>query len=58
MPSERKQTNVRLSDEGRRLLEAVADMYGIDFTDVIEIALRHYARELHLWTPPSERKTK
>lgn len=51
MPSDRKQTSVRLSDEGLRILEAIAGIYGISNTNVIEIALRKYAEGLGLWKP-------
>ena len=47
--SERRQTNVRLSNEGRDILHRVADAYGITITDVIEIAVRKYAKELGVW---------
>lgn len=45
------QKNLRFSDEAVRLLEAIADMYGISQADVCEIALRKYAQELGLWKP-------
>lgn len=51
-PSSKKQTNIRLSTEGRKLLDSISDMYGISITDVIEIALRKYAQELGLWKGP------
>lgn len=49
MPSNKKQTNVRLSKEGRKLIDTISKMYGISMTDVIEIATREYARELGIW---------
>lgn len=49
MPSDKKQTNVRLSTEGRNLIDNISNMYGISMTDVIEIAVRKYAQELGLW---------
>lgn len=51
--SETIQTNVRLSIAGRNLLEGLAGMLGISHKDVIEIALRRFAREEGLWSPPS-----
>lgn len=43
------QTNVRLSNTGRKLLEQLALAYGISHTDVVEIALREYAKSVGLW---------
>ena len=55
--STRPQTNVRLSKEGRELLYRCADAYGITITDVIEIAVRKYAKEIGVWdVKPSKRR--
>jgi hypothetical protein len=43
------QTNLRLTDEARRLLDAISKMYGIAMADVVEISVRRYAKELGLW---------
>ena len=43
------QTNLRLSDEGRKLLDAIAGMYGLTITNVAEIAIRNLARQVGLW---------
>lgn len=47
------QTNVRLSTQGRQLLESLSDMLGVSHKDVIEIAIRRFAREEGLWSPRS-----
>jgi hypothetical protein len=49
------QTNLRLSDEGRRLLDLISEMYGISMADVVEISVRKYGQELGLWRPPGSR---
>jgi hypothetical protein len=49
------QTNLRLSDEARKLLDLVSEMYGISMADVVEIALRKYAQELGLWRPKHQK---
>jgi hypothetical protein len=51
VPSDRKQTNVRLSDEGRELLEQIANTYSLPFSSVIELAVRKYAEEMGIWSP-------
>lgn len=52
----RPQTNLRLSDEGRRLLDLISKMYGITLADVVEMAVRKYAQELGLWRPEVPKK--
>lgn len=48
-----KQTNVRLSPLGRRLLEGLSEVLGLTHRDVIELSLRRLAREEGLWEPRS-----
>jgi hypothetical protein len=43
MESKRKQTLVRLSDDGRALLEALQQRLGLSVTGVIELAIRRLA---------------
>ena len=43
------QTNLRLTDEGRDLLDAIAGMYGLTITNVAEIAIRNLAKKVGLW---------
>lgn len=45
------QTNVRLSPTARRLLQHLAQMFGITQRDVIEVALRQYAQSVGVWRP-------
>ena len=47
------QTNVRLSQMGRTLLELLSETLGLTHKDVIELALRGLAREQGLWSPRS-----
>jgi hypothetical protein len=52
------QTNVRLSDTGRKLLEAMADMQGITHRAVLEMAIRELAKAQGIWEPllPAKKK--
>ena len=45
-------TSMRLSDEGRRLLDALSHYYGISHTSVLEMVIRDNARKLALDAPP------
>lgn len=42
------QTNLRLSDLGRDMLEKLAEYHGISYTDVVEMLVRREARDLGL----------
>lgn len=55
-----QQTNVRLSKDGRRLIERLAARLGISFTDVIELAVRELAETKGMWPdegPKAGRRT-
>jgi hypothetical protein len=41
-----------ICEEGRKLADAISQMYGISLTNVFEIAVRNYAKELGLWKGP------
>lgn len=44
------QTNVRLSETGRGLLEMISQRMGLTNTAVVELAIREYAKQLGLWS--------
>jgi hypothetical protein len=44
MPTDKRSTTYRLSEEARTLLERLADHHGINQTAVLEMAIREKAR--------------
>lgn len=56
MPSTRKQTGVRLSDEAMQLLNALSKATGLSKTGVIELAIRDFAKSREVSLQP-EAKT-
>ena len=47
-----RQTNVRLSPLGNRLLDTLMEYHGVNKTAVIDMLLRHHARDLGLLVNP------
>jgi uncharacterized protein (DUF1778 family) len=41
----KKATSFRLSDEARRLLALAAKRLGVSLTDILELAIREYAKK-------------
>jgi hypothetical protein len=46
MPTEKRSTTYRLSEEARRLLEELAAFHGISQTAVLEMSIRQAARQM------------
>ena len=44
MPSKKPQTNVRLSDEARDALDALAKRFGVSASAIVEMLIRDRAR--------------
>jgi predicted transcriptional regulator len=53
MATTKKATAIRLTDEGTRLLAAVADQLGVSRTAVMEMAIRRIAKEEGVASPPA-----